>query len=182
MRYHFIFTPCIPFIIIGTVLFWRFVAEKIRNKGWENGGKIWATIPLLIALVQYPMYSDIAYQYHENLVFLNGEILEEIRPVNKNDLWALVLSSQNKNYSWENLDDDIKIKRPKYIFALDSLFFNYCKYKKINYQRQCEYFKRLLQGKENYKVVWKNSVNFPFKFLFSDPELSQTFYLFKIDT
>ncbi len=95
----------------------------------------------------------------------------------------LVLSSTTEGLGIDpcNVDRGVEALSPNYILALNSYLLNFCKYKNNdNYERQCDYFQRLMSGDAGYEVIWKSSIEIPLlKLFFFDPEMSYTYYFLK---
>ena len=79
----------------------------------------------------------------------------------------------------ENIEGNVESRKPTHLIILDSLFYNFCKYKNnSSYKKQCQYFDKLKNGQTPYRLESKREIDYPLKFLNFDPEGSFTFYEF----
>lgn len=182
IRPAWLFTPAIPAISAGCVLFWKRIWE-----GFGKKGRIAASLGMaLVAAVSLYQYPAAAMGINETIK-AQAEGLREAarlsgRALGRDDVLLLTNSglAVHQGYAARNPSETVLKRRPQYIMLLDSYLKNFCKYaKNPGYAAQCAYFGRLMEGREGYSPVWNRRIDFPLRSLSPDPEGSMTVFLLK---
>ncbi len=171
------FMPCVPFIILWSVLFWKKIHDNNKNMVLQTFRALGIAAAILISLFQYSSHAVRHHSYFD--IYYSTFALSE-----NNEVLYLTDSSKTTlaGIDAKHIDEFINIEQPQYIFLLDSYFYNFCKYRNnSDYKRQCDFFKRLCSERTDYEIVWKKQAEYPMGWLDYDPEASCTFYLLKLN-
>ena len=170
IRAHHIFTPCVPFFVIAATVLWKHVMTvKIKTK--------WIQVPGLICIMGILVYQFEPYSMHHQYM----DVIRSI-PDSESKQCLYLINSVTSHFSGidaSHIEETVFQKKEPYLLVLDSYFYNFCKYKTSEtYQKQCNFFHRLISGQTSYILEWKQRIQFRFQSLNTDPEASYTFYYF----
>jgi hypothetical protein len=178
LRMPWMFTLASPIIILFSLYFWREVFFIFR-KGKKQILNVSIIIFLFIySLFDYRSFSDYIFSYMNTFLTTSFQIKKELSiPSGKNgplEIFANVGNVSKFHNSWHKI---IQEKKPQYISLYGGFIENYCKYRfDKTYIEMCNYFKNLLDEKEEYRIIWKISLEYPYRPWIFDPELYSYFY------
>jgi hypothetical protein len=174
MRLPHLFTICLPFIVGGSLFFWKNIYFKIKFKTLR--------ILLFLILFIWPLshYSILANVTRKIIEVEKMELTKIIQKTDRNNIFFLLnnLNTQEVNrVPGDKLVEAIFDRKPKYILALNTYMDSFCHYKNNSeYKKQCLFFQQLRSGGVNYKTTWSKSVNFSYLGLFN---LEYEYYLYE---
>ncbi len=174
MRLPHLFTICLPFVVAGSLFFWRNIYFKLKFKSLR--------ILLFLLLFIWPLahFSDLAISTRKIIEVEMIELTKIVQKLGRDNIFFLLnnLNTQQVNQvPGNNLANAIISRKPKYVLALNTYMDSFCRYKNNpDYKNQCLFFQKLKSGGENYKTSWSKSVSFSYMGIIN---LEHEYYLFE---
>lgn len=167
-----------PFFALCAAAFIKKLGEGAGRRGRARAGRALAGICLALVFYQALSFPIIGYGFVKNIVSV-------LRIAGSQDKGVMLTSTEStlrrEGIPPARIREVVLNRRPEYLFVLDSYLYNFCLYPEDPaYRTQCGFMDELLSGETGYRMVWTNSIWYPFKALFGlDPGLSYTYYLFQ---